>query len=62
MAVLIVQGDPGLRKMSPVGITLQASSLAMRPKLCAQISPLGPLQDREEPAPSAWGDCSFISI
>lgn len=37
-----VRGDAELRKMSPVGITLQASSLAMRPKLCAQTSPLGP--------------------
>lgn len=54
-----VRGDAGLRKMSPVGITLQASSLAMRPKLCAQTSPLGPLQDWEGPAPSAWGDCYF---
>lgn len=55
-----VRGDAGLGKMSPVGITLQASSLAMRPKLCAQTSPLGPLHDWEEPAPSAWGDCYFL--
>lgn len=54
MSVLFqVRGDAGQPGMSSMGMTLQAGSPAIRPRLCAQTSPPGPLQDREEAEPSA---------